>query len=134
MNTLDWVLKSISVTCISAPEAAACIPRGFRCRRVSRNPIVRLGAELNRKLQTGRLDLVHVQYTAPLLCPVPLVVTVHDVSLIEHPEYFPVPRAAQLRLSTRHTVKSATKVITVSEFSRRAISKAFDLDHTPFAR
>ena len=39
-------------------------------------------------------DLLHVQYTAPITCSAPIVVSVHDVSFLEHPEYFTVvPRA-----------------------------------------
>ena len=116
------------ITYISVPAAEEQIPRGFRRRYVSRNPFVRLGAQLRTKLREDQPDLVHVQYTAPLSCPVPIVATVHDVSYIDHPEYFPALRAAQLRLSIRHTLKRAAKVITISEFSRRCISTAFDLD------
>ena len=47
------------------------------------------------KLRRDRPDLLHVQYTAPVVCPVPVVVSVHDVSFLEHPEYFTArPRAA----------------------------------------
>jgi glycosyltransferase involved in cell wall biosynthesis len=63
-----------------------------------------------------------------LFCPVPVVVSVHDVSFIEHPEYFPAHRAAQLRMTVKRTVTRAAKVITPSEFSRRAIAKAYALD------
>jgi glycosyltransferase involved in cell wall biosynthesis len=53
---------------------------------------------------------------------------VHDVSFIEHPEYFPWPRAVQLRTTVERTIRRAEKIITVSEFSRRAILRAYDLD------
>ncbi len=39
-------------------------------------------------LREDRPSLLHVQYTAPLFCSVPVVVSVHDVSFLEHPEYF----------------------------------------------
>jgi glycosyltransferase involved in cell wall biosynthesis len=57
-----------------------------------------------------------------------VVVTIHDVSYMEHPEYLPASRAWQLRLSTRHTLRHAARVITISEFSRQHVSRAFDLD------
>jgi glycosyltransferase involved in cell wall biosynthesis len=69
-----------------------------------------------------------VQYTAPLACPVPVVVSVHDVSFIENPEFFPKARAAQLRWTVARTVRTAAAILTVSEFSRAAIAKAFQLD------
>lgn len=112
---------------ISAPRARRWVPDRFRQRLVSRNPWIRLAADLPRRLATDRPDLVHVQYTAPPLCPVPLVVTVHDVSFIEHPEFFPQLRALQLRYSVRQTVHRAAYVLTPSEFSRRAVIRAFGL-------
>ena len=116
------------ITYVSGDAGATWIPPQFRQRRVSKNPFVRLGVELAALLRADRPDLVHVQYTAPLFCPVPIVVTVHDVSYMEHPEYFPATQALQLRLSTRQTLKRATKIITISEFSRQRISHVFGID------
>src|SRR5579864_7726237 len=44
--------------------------------------------DMPRQLRRDQPDILHVQYTAPLFCGVPLVVSVHDVSFLEHPEYF----------------------------------------------
>lgn len=112
----------------STPEAARSIPRRVKLKTVSGNPFVRLGYDLAAKLRKDKPDLVHVQYTAPLGCPAPVVVSVHDVSFIEHPEYFPAARALQLRLTVRKTVQRAAKILTPSEFSRQAIIKAYGLD------
>jgi glycosyltransferase involved in cell wall biosynthesis len=54
-------------------------------------------------------------------------VTVHDVSFIEHPEFFTSMRSAQLRMTVARSVRLAAKVITVSEFSRSQILKAYDI-------
>jgi glycosyltransferase involved in cell wall biosynthesis len=81
------------------------------------------------KVRQDRPDLLHVQYTAPLACPVPVVVSVHDVSFLEHPEYFTRYRAWQLQWSVRRTVHRAAKILTGSEFSRSSILKVYgDLD------
>src|SRR6202000_167211 len=93
------------------------------------NPYVRLGWDLGRKVKQDRVDLLHVQYTAPLACSVPVVVSVHDVSFLEHPEYFTRSRATQLRLTVGRTVRSSAKILTCSEFSRRSILKVYgDID------
>lgn len=113
---------------IAAPGAQARIPASFAVARVSRNPFLRLGAELSLQLRKTPQDLLHVQYTAPLFCPTPVVVTIHDVSYLDHPEYFLSFRAHQLRLSTRRTLRNAAQVITVSEFSRQRIAEAYGLD------
>jgi glycosyltransferase involved in cell wall biosynthesis len=71
--------------------------------------------------------VLHVQYTAPIRCAAPIVVSVHDVSFLEHPEYFTSLRALQLRLTVRRTVRSAASVLTPSEFSKRRILEAYHL-------
>jgi glycosyltransferase involved in cell wall biosynthesis len=121
------------VTYLSVEQAGQWVPERFSQRRVSRNPFVRLGYDLPRQLRKDRPDLLHVQYTAPLDCPVPIVVSVHDVSFLECPQYFSIPRAAQLRLTVRHTVARAARIITGSEFSRAAIARAYGLDDSRIA-
>jgi glycosyltransferase involved in cell wall biosynthesis len=112
---------------ISAPSAERWVPERFGIRRVSANPYSRLGWELARLVRHDRPDLIHVQYTAPLMARTPVVVTVHDVSFLEHPEYFKGIRRQQLRYTVARTVQRAAMVLTVSEFSRDAILRAYDI-------
>ncbi len=116
------------VAYVSEPDVNGWVPSSFLKRHVAGNRYWRLGYHLAECLRRDRPALVHVQYNAPLFCPVPSVVTVHDVSFIEHPEYFPKGRAWQLRVATGSTVRRAARIITISEFSRQRISRAFDLD------
>jgi glycosyltransferase involved in cell wall biosynthesis len=113
---------------LSAAGANGWVPPRVHRQTVARNPFLRLGYDLSRSLRRDRPDLVHVQYTAPLACPVPVVVSVHDVSFLEHPEYFRFLRGNQLRLTVRRTVRMAAKIITGSEFSRVSIARAYHLD------
>ena len=115
------------VTYLSKENAFQDVPKRFLKRRVAVNPFVRLGFDLVRKLRNDRPQLLHVQYTAPLFCPVPVVASVHDVSFLEHPDYFTPFRAVQLRCTVHRTVKSAARVITPSEFSKRRILSAYRL-------
>jgi glycosyltransferase involved in cell wall biosynthesis len=57
-----------------------------------------------------------------------VVASVHDVSFLEHPEYFTPARSLQLRFTVKRTVERAAMIITGSEFSRRAIARAYNLD------
>jgi glycosyltransferase involved in cell wall biosynthesis len=116
------------VTYLSREDAFDEVPERFHKRRVAINPFVRLGFDLPRRLRRDRPDLLHVQYTAPVFCPVPVVVSVHDVSFLEHPEYFTSFRALQLRCTVHRTVKAAARVLTPSEFSKRRILDAYALD------
>ena len=113
---------------LSTEEACGRVPTRFRQRRVASNPFQRLGLDLAARLREDRPDLLHVQYTAPVGCPVPVVVSVHDVSFLEHPEYFSLPRAMQLRVTVARTVRRAAAILTPSEFSKQAIIGAYDLD------
>ncbi|MGD0435220.1 MAG: glycosyltransferase family 1 protein, partial [Bryobacteraceae bacterium] len=103
------------------------LPERFLKRPVSANPFVRLGVDLPRRLRQDRPKLLHVQYTAPVFCPTPVVVSVHDVSFLEHPEYFTAFRAVQLRCTVQRTVKLASRILTASEFSKRSILAAYHL-------
>jgi len=121
--------QSELVAYVSADSAAQYLPASIRTRRVATNPFVRLGFDLAMRVRQDRPDLLHVQYTAPLACPVPVVVSVHDVSFLEHPEYFTRDRAWQLQFTVRRTVKRAARILTGSEFSRSSILKVYgDLD------
>jgi glycosyltransferase involved in cell wall biosynthesis len=115
------------IACISEPEAEQWIPRRFSIRQVASNPLKRLGWDLSHAVRQSGADLLHVQYTSPLRARVPVVVTVHDVSFIEHPEYFTFTRRQQLRFTVKRTVKTSSRIITVSEFSKRAILRHYDV-------
>ncbi len=87
-----------------------------------------MGFDFPLRLRADRPDLLHVQYTGPIACRVPLVVTVHDVSYLEYPQYFTRFRSIQLRLTVKRTVEAAARVLTPSEYSRDAILRHYELD------
>jgi glycosyltransferase involved in cell wall biosynthesis len=62
-------------------------------------------------------------YTGPLRCPVPMVLTIHDVSFAAHPEWFRWREGLRRRALTRLSARRATRVLTVSEFSKREIAR-----------
>lgn len=110
---------------VAKPNADQSLPARFRKRWVSENPFRRLGFDIPLNLRRDRPDLIHVQYTGPLFCNVPMVVSVHDISYLEYPEYFTYFRAKQLRLTVKRTVQRAARILTPSEFSRRSIVDAY---------
>jgi glycosyltransferase involved in cell wall biosynthesis len=113
---------------VSKPGAHLQVPKRFRTSPVSENPFRRLGLDIPLRLQHDKPDLLHVQYTGPVATSVPLVVSVHDVSYLEHPQYFTKFRSTQLRITVKRTVEAAACVLTPSEFSRRAILRHYKLD------
>ena len=117
------------VAYVSDDSARDLLSPQIQTRRVSANPFLRLGYELAKRVRQDLPELLHVQYTAPAFCPAPVVVSVHDVSFLEHPEYFPRWRAWQLQTTVGRTVRTAAKILTGSEFSRSSILKVYgDLD------
>ena len=125
---LDQSSEFIAYLSHTLNGAEAAVPERFERRYVSANSFKRLGHDLSQRLSEDRPDLVHVQYTAPLACPVPVVVSVHDISFLEHPEYFPWLRARQLRFTVRRTIRRAARVITPSEFSRKRLLESYSPD------
>ena len=91
----------------------------FRPRLVAENPFRRLGYDLTYKLRQDRPELIRVQYTATLSCPVHDVVSVHDVSFLEHPEYFSSCRSAHYRWTVNRIVKYSDHVLTHRAFPNR---------------
>jgi glycosyltransferase involved in cell wall biosynthesis len=113
---------------ISVDDAVPHIPKGFQIGRVSTNPYLRLGWQIHSQIQNWRPDVLHVQYTAPLHTKVPVVVSVHDVSYLESPEFFSTYRSTQLKITVKRTVAKAAHIMTPSEFSRQAVAKWYGLD------
>ena len=78
---------------------------------------------LPRLIRQSNADVLFAPgYTAPLLCPAPIVVAIHDVSFAAHPEWFTWREGLRRRTLTRLTASRAARVLTVSEFSKREIA------------
>ena len=90
-----------------------------------RNPVARLGWQLPRLELRHRLDLLHVQYVAPLWNRSRVVVTIHDVLFESHPGFFPPFFRLRSRWLVRRTARRAAQVFTVSEFSRAEIAARY---------
>lgn len=115
-------------TYVSRPQAAPALPEAFQKQKVSENPFQRLGWDIPVRLRADKPALLHVQYTGPLNSNVPLVASVHDVSYLEHPQFFTRFRSTQLRITVKRTVETAARVLTPSEFSRAAILRHYSID------
>ena len=74
-----------------------------------------------------RVDTFHSQYICPPVSRVPEVVSIHDILFETHPDLF---RGAFSRRSTwliRRSAHRARYVVTVSEYSRRALLEHYNL-------
>jgi glycosyltransferase involved in cell wall biosynthesis len=71
----------------------------------------RIGADLYH----GALNVV------PFACPIPSVVTVHDLAFIRFPETFRSYNRTYLDIATRLSVRRAQRILAVSEHTRREV-------------
>lgn len=78
--------------------------------------------QLPRVAAADHLDVFFAPaYTAPLRLAAPLVVTIHDVAYVAHPEWFRLREGARRRWLTRATARRARTILTISEFSKSEI-------------
>jgi glycosyltransferase involved in cell wall biosynthesis len=99
----------------------------LRALPVAQNPLWRLGFDFPRQLRRLRAAVFHYQYTGPLVDVCPGVVTIHDVSFVRHPDFFPPARQLRLRLTVRRAVRAARRIITGSEFSKAELVELFEV-------
>src|SRR5437879_6218615 len=70
------------------PDAIAGADRMRRVDIGASTRLVRLPFASSRAVARARIDLLHVQFAAPLLCPAQIVVTVHDILFERYPQFF----------------------------------------------
>ncbi len=84
---------------------------------------------LPRLVREARADvLFSPAYSGPMFPPVPMVVAIHDVSFAAHPEWFSWREGARRRTTTQLAARAATRVLTISEFSKREIVAHLGID------
>jgi glycosyltransferase involved in cell wall biosynthesis len=69
-------------------------------------------------------------YTAPVVCPAPIVLAIHDVSFVVHPEWFSWREGLRRRIITRLAARRAHIVVTFSDFSRSEIVRRLGIAHS----
>ena len=120
---------------LAQAEAAASWRAGF-CQRFPNftvrllpppTPLVRVPVALEFELRLRPVDILHVQFTAPLFCPVPVLATIHDLAFEHMPETFTRRGSLQLKFTVRWTARRAARIATVSEYSRQDLLKTYKL-------
>lgn len=83
---------------------------------------------LPRSAARAGVDVLHtLAYTAPFFAPMPVAVSVHDVSYARHPEWYPHQRDPLRRAYYRISARRADAVIAPSHFSASEIQAAYGL-------
>ena len=84
---------------------------------------------LPRAVRRLRAELLHLPVAVgPWRAPVPLVVTVHDVLALDHPEWFSRANALQQRLSLRRLTRAARRILVPSRHTAERLEKVSGVD------
>lgn len=84
---------------------------------------------LPRAVRRLRAELLHLPVAVgPWRAPVPLVVTVHDVLALDHPEWFSRANAMQQRLSLRRLTRAARRILVPSRHTAERLEAVSGVD------
>jgi glycosyltransferase involved in cell wall biosynthesis len=73
-------------------------------------------------LRLTRADVFHgVLNIAPLACPVPSVITIHDLAFLSFPQTFRRVNRSYLTWATRTSARRAARILAVSQFTKQEI-------------
>jgi len=124
-------LRTIGGVSVVAAVERGQLPTGIlappvRLRRVPANGFARLAsmAIVARQIHP---DIVHAIYFLPPVTGTPTVLTVHDISFELYPQFFDRRALVRDRLLIRNSAQRATKVVTISETSRRDLIDLYGL-------
>jgi glycosyltransferase involved in cell wall biosynthesis len=123
--------STFTIYCLSA-RAAAAAPAGrphVRTRVLHpRSRWLSLPFSLPWHAWRDGIDLLHATFVPPPISPVPYVFTLHDVSMFEHPEFYPSAIRFRLTRLIERGLRQARVVLCISEHCRRSVLERFDLD------
>ena len=84
---------------------------------------------LPRLVRETRADVLFAPaYSGPIRCPVPMVVTIHDISFTAHPEWYTWREGLRRRTITPRSARRAARVLTISDFSKREIVRHYGIE------
>ncbi|MHB8994890.1 MAG: glycosyltransferase family 4 protein [Armatimonadota bacterium] len=117
----DQFLLCLNQPC---PEALADLPasRTYHLHSVRSRPgWLWTPVAWPRLLRRERAQVAHGVYLVPPLSPCPTVVTIHDVSFLAHPEWFPPQALRIMRVLIPLSARRATRVVTATEHAASEI-------------
>lgn len=89
--------------------------------------IKRLAFEFPRIVKEYKIDYAHYQYISTLTKCCKEIVTVHDLLFLDYPQYFSLGYRLKNGFLFKRSAKRADILLTVSDYSRKAIERLFDI-------
>lgn len=118
------------VFCLSAEAKRAMSAAGEGARYHVLRPAVRwlsVPISLPLAVRRARVDLLHAMLIAPPVAGAPFVLTVHDLTMLRNPEFYPALIRFRLQQTIRPAIQKAKMLICISEFVRREVQMEFDV-------
>ena len=125
---MDFVFFLGDTLGLRASHAPFGAPNVQLVKMAHRSGLIRLGWQLPWLQWQHRIDLMHYQYRIPPLRPGPCACTVHDILFETHPQYFARRFIWQSRLSSRHAMRAARLLLTVSRFTQHELARVYGVD------
>jgi glycosyltransferase involved in cell wall biosynthesis len=97
-------------------------------RTLPHSPLIRIPVTLSAELRRNRVDVLHVQFTAPPAVPCPVVVSIHDLSFEHLPQTFKRRSRMQLRMTVRRSARLASQIISLSSHARDDIVATYNVN------
>lgn len=105
--------------------AAGWSGRAWRALRASGQWL--LASNFRFACRRGGYDVYHEPNYIPLPSDLPTVATVHDLSVLLHPEWHPADRVAHFERGFRRGLKQCQHFLAISEFARQEILRTLHL-------
>ena len=134
LHALSQQQQPHDITAITGPSPsdevrrAACFPVHAL---PSDSSYLRVPFHLPRAAKQLQLDLLHVQYNAPPICPCPYVVSLHDIVWTRFPESLPASVRYRLQWLVPSTLRKARRILVLTNAMRDEIA---DYYHVPLAK
>lgn len=93
----------------------------------SESSILRLAYEFPSIIKDYGIDYAHFQYVSPLKKYCKEIVTIHDLLFLDYPQYFPLGYRLKNKWLFNRSSKRADLLLTVSDYSKREITKHFGI-------
>jgi glycosyltransferase involved in cell wall biosynthesis len=101
-----------------------------RAARLARSTLQRFYARSFRRMcRLGQFDLYHEPNFIPWKSPIPTVITVHDLSVLLHPQWHPRDRVEFHERHFEKNMRRCRHVLTVSEQVRGELIRTLGLPH-----
>jgi glycosyltransferase involved in cell wall biosynthesis len=113
---------------VATPEGARTLRAFGRTIGVPAAGVPRLARAAPRALVDLDADAAVFTYVAPVWCPCPVLLAVHDATFMTNPEWLGAPARRVLRGLVPRSVRRARVVLALSETARRDVSAALRID------